>query len=91
MLRQLSTDSSDDDGGGGNNGVRCSMTAQNSSRSSADSSYMENSHSRMGIRIHIRIGRPEHPIQFQFRQFPLRPERQNAGRAQEVIQLPSMQ
>jgi len=40
----------------------------------------------MGIRIHIRsVGGV--PIPFQFRQFPLRPERQNAGRAQEVIQL----
>jgi len=58
------------------------MTAR-MSRSMAYSSYMENSRSRMGsVSISVSVGRSTHPIQF--RQFPLRPERQNAGRAQEV-------
>jgi hypothetical protein len=90
MLRQLSTDSSDDDGGGGNNGVRCSMTSQNSSRSMdmAGSNHMDNNRSRTD---NNHIGKLDNQIRLRLPLYLPRPERQNAGRAQEVIQLPPMQ
>ena len=82
VLRQLSADSSDDNGGGDSSGAHCSMIAQNSSRNMdmAGSSRMDNNH----------IGKPDN--QTRLRLLQRRPlfERLNAGRAQEVIQLPPM-
>ena len=84
-LRQLSTDSSNDDGGGDSSGVRCtsSMTAYNSSRSTdmAGSSRMDNN----------RIRIPDNQLRFRLLQRQPLPERSNAARVQEVIQLPPMQ
>ena len=90
MLRQLSTHSSDDDGGGDSSGVRCSMTAQNSSRSTdtVGSSHMDNSRS---CTDNNHIGKLDNQIRLRLPLYLPRPERQNAGRAQEVIQLPPMQ
>jgi hypothetical protein len=80
VLRQLSADSSDA-GGGDSIGAHCSMTAQNSSRSTdmAGSSRMDNNH----------IGKPDNQIRLRLRLLRRRPlpGRLNAGRAQEVIQL----
>ena len=63
-LRQLSPDNSDDDGGGDNSGVRCSMTAQNSSRSTdtVGSSHMDNSQNCTDSN---RIDNPDNPIRLQ--------------------------
>ena len=84
-LHQLNTDDSSDAGGGDSIGAHCSMTAQNSSRnmdmagsSRMDSSRMDNNH----------IGKPDNQTRLLQRR-PLS-ERLNAGRAQEVIQLPPM-
>ena len=88
VLRQLSThSSSDDDDGGDNSGVRrTNSTAGNrSSHNTAGSSRMDNS------RTHNHIGKPDTQLRLLLLQRRLLSERSNAGRAQEVIQLPPMQ
>ncbi len=87
-LRQLSTDdSSDDDGGGDSSGAHCtnSTSAHCSSRSTdmAGSSRTDNSRSH--------IGKPDNQLRLRLLQRQPLSERLNAGRAQEVIQLPPMQ
>ena len=85
-LHQLNTDdSSDDDGGGDSSGVRCSMTAQNSSRSTemAGSSRMDYNHNH--------IGKPDNQLRLRLLQRQPLSERLNAGQAQEIIQLSPMQ
>jgi hypothetical protein len=103
MLRQLSTDSSYDDGDGDYNGVRCSMTAQNSGcrtdtggKSHTDNcrsrmSRMDNCRSRKSHMDNSHFGNPDNQIRFQLPRYLPRPERQNAERAREVIQLPPVQ
>jgi hypothetical protein len=85
VLRQLSADSSGDDGGGDSSGAHCTrcMTAQNSSRSldTVGSIHMDNYH----------IGKPDNQLRLRLLQRQPLSERLNAGRAQEVIQLPPMQ
>lgn len=73
-LRQLSTNNSDDDGGGDSNGVRCSMTAQNSNRSmdTVGSIHMDNSRSRTD---NNHIGKLDNQIRFQLPRYLQRPER----------------
>ena len=81
-LHQLNTDDSSDDGGGDSIGAHCtnntSAHCSSCSTDMAGSSRMDNNH----------IGKPDNQIRLLQRR-PLS-ERLNAGRAQEVIQLPPM-